>query len=296
VFMNNSSQLAKACQAYESKLGSFPGGGWGWGWVGDPSRGTGFRQPGGWIYSILPYIDQPDLHDAFPSQVNTTLPWPYNVPLSITICPSRRAVRAYTCNSNGMVNYSLPSPPLMGRSDYASNGGDVLPSNSIWSSPCGNSSACGPSSLPNDLTLLTAKQAADGYGATGLDYPLSSISSASIKDGFGFTYLLGEKSIDPDNYTTGKSLGDSNNQYVGHSSDISRWTATAGAPLPPQQDKPGASPLGFGSAHSAGFHMAFCDGSVRKINFNIDPSLHMQLSNRADGRPTQLQLLDDVSR
>ncbi len=284
--MNNASQLAKACIAYESKLGFFPGGGWGSGWVGDPSRGTGFRQPGGWIYNILPHIDQTDLHDLL--QVN--------VPLSITICPTRRAVRAYS-NSNGMVNYSLAPPTLVGRSDYASNGGDTLTNNFWTSGHCGSTADCGPSSLPGDPTLVQAKNTADTPGAaTGIDYPLSTVSSASIRDGMGYTYLLGEKSIDPDNYTTGKSPGDSNNQYVGHSSDISRWTASAGAPLPPQQDKPGASPLGFGSAHSAGFHMAFCDGSVRKINFNIDPSLHMQLSNRADGKPTQLQLLDDVSK
>ena len=52
----------------------------------------------------------------------------------------------------------------------------------------------------------------------------------------------------------------------------------------------------FGSPHPAGFHMAFCDGSVRKMNFSIDPTLHQQLGDRADGQPTQLQLLDSASR
>ena len=48
----------------------------------------------------------------------------------------------------------------------------------------------------------------------------------------------------------------------------------------------------FGSSHPAGFHMAFCDGVVRKINYDIDPILHMQLGHRADGEPTQLQQLE----
>ena len=52
----------------------------------------------------------------------------------------------------------------------------------------------------------------------------------------------------------------------------------------------------FGSAHTAGFHMAFCDGSVRKMNFSIDPALHKQLGNRNDGLPTQLQQISDAAR
>ncbi len=39
----------------------------------------------------------------------------------------------------------------------------------------------------------------------------------------------------------------------------------------------------FGSAHSNGFQMAFCDGSVRMISFTIDKTIHCWLSNRKDG-------------
>ena len=41
----------------------FPTGGWGWFWVGDPDRGFNKEQPGGWIYNILPYIEEGRLHD-----------------------------------------------------------------------------------------------------------------------------------------------------------------------------------------------------------------------------------------
>ena len=32
-------------------------------WVGDPDRGFGTRQPGGWCYNVLPYLEHQDLHD-----------------------------------------------------------------------------------------------------------------------------------------------------------------------------------------------------------------------------------------
>src|SRR5262245_40003031 len=60
---NNLKQLGLGALNHEQAWRYLPSGGWGWNWLGDPDRAAGRRQPGGWIYSILPYIDQENLHN-----------------------------------------------------------------------------------------------------------------------------------------------------------------------------------------------------------------------------------------
>ena len=48
---------------HEGVMKHFPTGGWGYDWVGDADRGYGQRQPGGWLYNILPFIEQTAKHD-----------------------------------------------------------------------------------------------------------------------------------------------------------------------------------------------------------------------------------------
>ena len=43
--------------------GHFPSSGWGYVWTGDPDRGFGARQPGGWVYNSLPYMGLDMIHD-----------------------------------------------------------------------------------------------------------------------------------------------------------------------------------------------------------------------------------------
>ena len=60
---NNLRQLAQGCLQHENATGRFPTGGWGHCWTGDADRGTGRHQPGGWIYNVLPFIEQQAMHD-----------------------------------------------------------------------------------------------------------------------------------------------------------------------------------------------------------------------------------------
>ena len=60
---NHLKQLALACLHHEEIHGHFPAGGWGYLWSGDPTRGFGVGQPGGWIYNVMPYMEQAALYN-----------------------------------------------------------------------------------------------------------------------------------------------------------------------------------------------------------------------------------------
>jgi len=55
---NNLKQMGLSALNYEGSQKAFPSTGWGWHWMGDPDQGAGKNQTGGWIYSLLPYIEQ----------------------------------------------------------------------------------------------------------------------------------------------------------------------------------------------------------------------------------------------
>ena len=58
---NNVRQVGLAAVHHLDSHRFYPSGGWRWNWVGDPDRGFGSRQPGGWLYSMLPFIEQKDV-------------------------------------------------------------------------------------------------------------------------------------------------------------------------------------------------------------------------------------------
>ena len=171
--LNNLKQMANAAQQHESAQGFLPTGGWGSIWTGDPDRGFTKKQPGGWIYNILPYLGEQQLHD-----LGKGLPEPASgarstvtvadlippfadkqaamlnlleTPLTTMNCPSRRRAILYPINFNPgspgylaycgnvgtIVDMTPVSAAMEARADYAANCGSEAINDYGW----------GPSSL-----------------------------------------------------------------------------------------------------------------------------------------------------
>ena len=55
--------MCLAATLHQSTYGYFPSGGWSLNWIGDPDKEFGESQPGGWCYSILPFLEQNGVYD-----------------------------------------------------------------------------------------------------------------------------------------------------------------------------------------------------------------------------------------
>ena len=123
---NNLKQLSLGCLNHEQAVGFLPSSGWGFGWVGDPDRGAGKKQPGSWIYSILPYLEQQALHDLGAgksvAEKKTAAAIVAATPLTAINCPTRRKSVAYPNGFFGtwVADNAGPSS-VLAKGDYAIN-------------------------------------------------------------------------------------------------------------------------------------------------------------------------------
>lgn len=281
---NNLKQIGLACLTHESTHGHYPTGGWNGYWVGDPDRGFAGKQPGGWIYNILPYLEQQSLHDLQMSKSGTSrteaASQMVQTALSAMNCPTRRLAIAYP-NGHAYATRNAGAPPKCGRTDYAVNLGD--PNRAELT---GDEAAKPPSFSEGDNSSYSWPDTSD---FTGISYQRSTVRIADIVDGTTNTYLVGEKYLDPDHYQDGLVSGDDWSMYTAFQNDIGRstyYSAANNIAWVPLQDTPGIQcDERFGSAHSGGINMAFCDGSVRSISYSIASETHRRLGNRKDGMP-----------
>jgi hypothetical protein len=266
-------QIGLACLAHEQAHRHLPSGGWGWRWAGDPDRGFNHRQPGGWIFNVLPYLEQSALRSKGKGQPSAQKQAAgrevVQTPLVVFNCPARRAAIAYPFVHPDNF-YNIDRPDVAGRSDYAANVGDKLP---MLYGP-------GPATLAQGDSPSYAWTQLD---RTGVVFRRSEIRPAHIRDGLSSTYLAAESYLNPLDYETGVASNNNQGMYAGYDRDTLRATHIMHRPL---RDRPGLNAdHAFGSAHPSGFQAALCDGSVRLVSYRIAPETHRRLGNRHDGRP-----------
>lgn len=180
---NNLRQLGLAVLLHEGTHKILPTGGWGSDWVGDPDAGFGPKQPGGWIYNILPYLEQQNLRElgrgSSIGDKNKALADVISTPLEVCQCPSRRPPRAYPYTGPKPLKNVNP-PEIVAKTDYA-----VSPT---------------VSSLRSETILSTIQ----------------------LGKGTARTVMAGEKWVFIDAYITGVSPGDTLSMYGGDSEDVRR--------------------------------------------------------------------------
>jgi len=239
--------------------GFFPSNGWGWGWTGDADGGFGKTQPGGWAYSVLPFIEQKALHQLGAgldeSARRAAGMERMRTPVRTFYCATRRKPLVYP-NANSPMN--ADRPPTAAKTDYAINGGDH------------------PGSLHYDWNSQPWQD--DQDRATGVTGLRSEFRPDTFPDGLSLTLLLAEKNLNPDRYKTGSCAADNGDAWQGKDWDTTRWTTTI-----PLRDTPGVDGIQrFGSAHAAQITTAACDGSVRGVRFDVDAGVWRRLGNRRD--------------
>ncbi len=264
---NKLRQITVAVAAHEVAHRRFPTGGWSFMWTGDPDRGFGRHQPGGWMYNILPFVEQETLHDLGKglavAQKKQTAAKVIKTPMDMFVCPTRRSADLLAYDPN-FPPFNADLPGAGAKSDYAINAGDLV-----------ISSGFGPSTLAQGDTPGYPWTSFDK--ATGVCYMRSEVPFAAVRDGLSMVYLVGEKNL----HLAGTDLGDDQSMYAGYDTDGYRFCELGMVPL---VDGNTDESLRFGSRHPSGLNMAFCDGSVRHLAYTIDAEVHTRLSNRRDGQ------------
>jgi len=280
---NNLKQIALASTNHMQQHQHFPSGGWGKNWTGNPNFSPGRTQPGGWIFSILPYMEQSSIYDlgkphtlqdvnnpslSNDQKIRILLGRQREATIPLFYCPSRRRVSVYPSTESAI---NAEPAAAVAKTDYAANGGTVIIESDGPDIACQTAyPTCNWSN--SDAVLKTFN---------GIVGERSEITVQDVYDGTSNTILVAEKYLQRRQIDTGTDPGDDNAMYQGNERDVVRWTSE----IPYADTEVNLESTRFGSSHSAVFHAAFCDGSVRAIDYTVDPAAFAKFGNRRDSRP-----------
>jgi len=269
---NNLKQMALGFHAHESARKIFPDGGQCW-WSTRLQSGASFaaapNQDLGWGYQLLPYIEQKDVwsQEDFDVMAGTRI--------AVYACPTRRPASLIP-----------PHWPSVGRGsmDYAGNGGtddggklfDSRKVDQCWG-------WCSAGGMPGN-----GRDAPVTRRPNGSSERFGSVKLMTITDGLSRTLLLGEKCMN--RALLHLSQCDDDAGWVdGWDWDTMRWSFYQPQPdfTDPNEEMAHAGYQverdSFGSSHPGSFNGAFCDGSVRAVEYGIDGRAFQRIGSRDDG-------------
>jgi prepilin-type N-terminal cleavage/methylation domain-containing protein len=223
------------------------------------------KQGLGWAFQILPYLEEESTYDV---QRQDRLEQIAN---AFYFCPSRRpVVRQY---SRVLMDYASATPgPWDGRGRVIMNSED-----GFWQDRANGTWDLVHGKTWRGIIVRTNWDIRPPPGQEAGCTP--AITPGQITDGASNTVMLGEKRLNPNYYYSGDWCDD-RGWTDGFDPDTVRSTAY---PYGPDSDNAGDICYMFGSAHVAGMNACFGDGSVRVLNYSIDPNVLNALGDRMDG-------------
>jgi hypothetical protein len=292
---NNLKQAGMAAQNHVSTNKRLPTGGWTCAWIGNPDWGTGLHQPGGWMFNLLPYMEQRQTYKmqsglSGGARQNAALTM-IQTPIPSLNCPTRR--QAMLLPLVGTIrtfyiadNTQTPAATVAVRSDYAANGGTIVfDPNSQSQENTNGLGYLGPPTFAEVMARPTFAYTANYANITGVIFCGSLIRLNDITGGTTHTIMVGEKYLNRDDYFSGNDSGDNECLYIGDNPDITRWTGTETATQPPMRDRRGLTAVNFfGSAHPSSINCVMCDGAVHSIIYEVDGVVFSRLGARKSSK------------
>jgi prepilin-type N-terminal cleavage/methylation domain-containing protein len=269
---NNLKQIGIAFHDHINSYGFLPTGGGYWSedrTVFPAGSPTGYptdfnTQMWGWGYQILPFIEQNELYSVTPGSLpaNSSAGPFGDIKIASTYiktynCPSLRGATIFPYSQAGWS--SLVGKRAMG--DYCANGGTTL------------------DSYDGPIVPINGQHC---YGV----YPGYSLPIYSCTNGTSNILLVSEKYLNNADVTTSSQENDDQGWTDGWDNDTIAFAEGAGStPIVPSRNANGLNGIGwyFGGPHPTSVQAVLCDGSVRSVSYNVDPTAWTIFCQRNSG-------------
>jgi prepilin-type N-terminal cleavage/methylation domain-containing protein/prepilin-type processing-associated H-X9-DG protein len=224
------------------------------------------HQDWGWMYQILPYIDQKPLW-SLPASQDAVIA---ATPIPLYFCPSRRHPQV-------IHNQSDPEYTQFGdraANDYAGNmGAFTIILNNQFHDGCANSIAGIGTNIYRNGIFQKVRFLEGGVNSPGVMVTLDKVIGPSdVIDGVAYTVMVGEKRINR------AKLGETQmGDVTGYSSGYGLSTLRTGGYRPARDADDPNELVGdqFGAAHANTMNVLFADGSVRQMRYDIPDEMQV---------------------